>query len=156
MFDSMHLSKPLAEIEDEVRNIMSQLSASRSRTRQLESEHHEATRRLLLDLLEILDAFERVFRTIQAKQDQITPQMKIWVGNFKTVEKLLGKCLTEHGIARMENLDQTFDPQWHRVSEVVVDSAKNEGTIVEEVRAGYIWRGQVLRKAEVNVVGPAE
>ena len=146
----------LVEIEHEIRTLMSQLSMSRSTVRQLESEQHESMRKILLDLLEIIDAFERVFRSVRAKEAQVTPQMKIWVGNFRTVEKLLEKILIEQGVAKMENLDQTFDPHWHRVSELVSDPSKAEGTIADEVRSGYVWRGQVLRKAEVTVVGSPE
>ena len=49
-------------------------------------------------------------------------------------------------------MDRTFDPQWHKVAEIVVDETKPEGTIVEELKKGFLWRNQILRKAEVVVV----
>lgn len=145
---------PLALIERDVRTLMVQLTEARSALRQSETQGADSIKKVFLDLIEVLDAFERVFGNIRAKEDQVTPQMKTWIGNFKTVRRLLDKVLTEQGVTRIENIDHGFDPHWHRVSEVVADPSKAEGTITEEVKAGYIWRGQVLRKAEVIVVGP--
>ncbi len=130
-------------VEDDIRSLMGQVSAARFALRQSEAQQLETTRKLFLDLIEVLDAFERVFRNINAKEDQITTQMKTWIGNFRTVRRLLEKPLSEHGVIRIENLDGGFDPNWHRASEVVVDPSRPEGTIVEELKEGYVWRGQV-------------
>ncbi|MDF2627224.1 MAG: Protein grpE [Symbiobacteriaceae bacterium] len=105
----------------------------------------------LLSLLEVMDAFERVFRSIAAKDDQVTPQMRKWIGNFRTVSRLLHDVLSEQGVVRLENLADGFDPHWHRAIESRLDPDQPEGSIVEEVRPGYVWRGTVLRKAEVVV-----
>ncbi|MDZ4818640.1 MAG: nucleotide exchange factor GrpE [Planctomycetota bacterium] len=135
---------------------MEDLSKARFSIRESETRHLESTKKLFLDLIEALDAFERVFRNISAKESQVTPQMKIWVGNFRTVRRLLDKPLAEQGVVRIENLDQGFDPHWHRVAEVISDPSKSEGAIIDELAAGYVWRGHVLRKAEVTVVGPPQ
>jgi molecular chaperone GrpE len=147
---------PLSLIERDTRALMTQLSRARFALRESETEQVESRRKLLLDLIDVLDAFERVFRNVGAKEDQITPQMKVWIGNFQTVRKLLDKPLSENGVARIENLDQGFDPHWHRASEVKSDPSKPDGTIIDEVKAGYLWHGHVLRKAEVIVVGPGQ
>lgn len=153
--DSLQFPNPLWAIESDLRSLMVQLSEARSALRQNEEQQQESKKMLLLELIDVLDAFERVFRSISAKEGEVTQQMKIWIGNFRTVRRLLDKPVSDQGIVRMENLDQGFDPQWHRVSEVVNDPSKPEGTIVAEVKAGYLWHGQVLRKSEVIVVGPA-
>lgn len=106
----------------------------------------------LLTLLEIMDAFDRVFHSVEAKPDQVTAQMRKWIGNFRTVSRMLRDVLTEQGVVRMENLADGFDPHWHRAVESRVEPDRPEGTILEEVRPGYVWRGAVLRKAEVVVV----
>lgn len=149
-------ASPLSVVEQDIRRLMVQLSEARTALRQNEAQYIESTKALFLELIEVLDAFERVFRNIGAKAGQVTPQMKTWIGNFRTVRRLLDKPLAEQGVVKIENLDAGFDPHWHRVAEVVGDPTKPEGTIVDEVKAGYVWRGQVLRKAEVIVVGPQE
>ena len=78
--------------------------------------------------------------------------MKKWIGNFRTVYRLLDKVLSEQGVTKIESLDQAFDPHWHKVVGTVVDPSKQDGTIVEETKRGYVWQNQILREAEVIVV----
>jgi molecular chaperone GrpE len=44
-----------------------------------------------------------------------------------------------------------FDPRLARAIGTAADSAVAEGTVIEEVRAGFLWDDQVLRTAEVIV-----
>lgn len=143
-------------IEQDTRNLMRQLAEAKLSLSEQERLHIDKTKRLLLAIVEITDAFERVFSSIHAKEDQINRQMKIWIGNFRSVRLLLDKLLTEQGVAKIENLDQGFDPLWHKVADVVIDSSKPHGTIVEEVEKGYLWQNQILRKAGVVVVRNTE
>jgi molecular chaperone GrpE len=46
---------------------------------------------------------------------------------------------------------EEFDPDLMEVVEVVDDPDQPSGTVVEEVRPGYLWRGKVLRFAQVKV-----
>lgn len=142
----------LARIEQDLRGLMRQLAETKFQMTEEQRQHGEEVRRLYLSVLEVLDALDRIFRSVRSKEDQVTPQMQKWLGNFRTARSLLEKTLTDRGVVRIENLDQGFDPHWHKVAQVVVDTARPEGTIIEEVQRGYVWRGQVLRKAEVNVV----
>ena len=142
----------LKRIEQDVRALMRQLAETKFQLAEQERKQTEEARRLYLAVLEVMDALDRVFRSIQAKDDQVTPQMRKWLGNFRTVRALLDRILTDRGVVRIENLGQSFDPNWHKVAEVVVDTTRPEGTIVEEVQRGYVWRNTVLRRAEVVVV----
>lgn len=47
--------------------------------------------------------------------------------------------------------DESFDPDRMEVVEVVADTGRPPGTVVEEVRPGYRWRGQLVRYAQVKV-----
>jgi molecular chaperone GrpE len=46
---------------------------------------------------------------------------------------------------------EEFDPDLMEVVEVVADPDQSSGAVVEEVRPGYLWRGKVLRFAQVKV-----
>jgi molecular chaperone GrpE len=65
---------------------------------------------------------------------------------------LLG-ALAKEGLERIDASDVPFDPQVHDA--VAHDETDNvQGPIVEEVlRAGYRWKGVVLRPAMVKVLG---
>jgi len=143
----------LAAIADDIRKLMVDLAESEFERNAAKESNRTEKRRLLLAILEIMDAFERIFRSIHAKQDKVTPQMKKWVGNFRTIHRMLRGILAEEGVTRIENLERGFDPNWHRAIEAIQDKSRPEGTIAEETRAGYVWHEEVLRKAEVIVVG---
>ncbi|MBX9628080.1 MAG: nucleotide exchange factor GrpE, partial [Gemmataceae bacterium] len=46
---------------------------------------------------------------------------------------------------------ESFDPDWMEAVEVVGDTGEPPGTVVEEVRPGYMWRGKPFRPAQVKV-----
>lgn len=139
-------------IEEDLRSLMRRLAEVKFEQRTEREQSHKEKAKLFLAILESMDAFERIFRNIHAKQDLVTPQMKKWVGNFRTIYRMLGSLLEEQGVVRIENLEEGFDPYWHRAMETVEDVTRPHGTIVEEIRPGHLWQGQILRKADVVVV----
>jgi len=143
---------PLAVLEEDVRVLMKRLGEADFALSEQQKSSQSGAKKLLLALLEIMDSFERVFEAVHGKPDLVTKQMKKWLSNFRTIHRMLRQVLSDQGVTKIENLDQGFDPQWHKVYETVDDSSMEEGTITREVKAGYIWNGVLLRKAEVEVV----
>lgn len=139
-------------VEQDVRRLMRDLAEARlslDDARRAGEDHVES---LLLRILDAQDAFERVFEATHAKAGEVTPQMKIWLGNFRTVKRLLEVLLKEEGVVAVENLAGGFDPACHRVAETVADPSLPDGTIVREVRRGYVRGQKILRKSEVVLV----
>ncbi len=118
-----------------------------------DQERHERARLLLL--IEVVDAFERVFVAIEARPDDVTPLMRKWLSNFKTIRRMVEGMLRREGVVPVEVLGEEFDPEWHRILRTVVDPEKPDGTIVAITGTGYLWKGQLLRETEVVVVGPS-
>lgn len=139
-------------IEQDIRKLMRQLGEAQFQMAEKEKANAGEVKDMLLALLEITDAFDRVFLSIHAKEDQVTPQMKRWIGNFRTIRRLVDGVLSAQGVVRIENLDYGFDPRWHVVEDTVHDPSKPDGTIVEEVKPGYVWRNKILRETVVRVV----
>ena len=67
--------------------------------------------------------------------------------SLRRVERLLPTLELEPLAAAGE----AFDPELMEAVEVVDDSDQSSGTVVEVVRPGYLWRGRVLRFAQVKV-----
>lgn len=146
--DDLHALKC---IEQHIRDLMRRVADEDSLRLEQEKQHTKKYKRLLLAIIEVIDAFDRIFDSIQKKQDHIDIGTKKWIGNFRTVRRLLNKVLDEEGIVNIETLDQVFDPRRHTVAEVINDPSKNDGTIVKEVLKGYMWHNRMLRKSEVIV-----
>lgn len=143
-------------IEGDVRRLLRELAESRRRLAEESQRGLKSKKTLLLEMLAVLDAFDRVFDNVEKRPAEVTPQTKIWLGNFRAVRRLLEKCVTEQGAVRMTHLDSGFDPQWHIVAETMMDPSRANGDILEEVRPGYFLGEEVLRKAEVTVVNNDE
>lgn len=135
----------------EVQQLREQAAALEATLQEARQQHAAQVKRMLLGVIDAIDAFERVFASIKSKEDQVTPQMKLWVGNFRTILRLLQKVLTDNEAVAIQNLEGGFDAQWHQAFETVESATHAEGAIVEEVQKGYVWRDQILRKTSVVV-----
>jgi molecular chaperone GrpE len=73
---------------------------------------------------------------------------------FRMVQKNLEAALESVGVERIEALGKHFDPSVHEAAEKVEGRQKgDEAVVIEELRAGYTMKGQVLRPSLVKV-GP--
>jgi molecular chaperone GrpE len=63
------------------------------------------------------------------------------------------RMMPEQSIVRMDCVGRQVDPNSMTVLEAVSDLARPPGMVIEEVRPGYYWRGEVFRYAEVRAVG---
>ena len=55
---------------------------------------------------------------------------------------------------RIAEAASSFDPSLHEaVAHEPADEAQDEAVVSETMRAGYTWRGQLLRAAMVKVKG---
>ena len=61
------------------------------------------------------------------------------------------RAMAQHGLEPIPAVGQPFDPDRMEVLEVVLDSGRPSGEVVEEVRRGYLWQGRVFRYAQVRV-----
>ena len=145
-------AKPLTVVEEDLRQLMRQLAEVRFELDEEKKQGVDKQRKFYLEILDALDAFDRIFRNIHEKEDLVTPQMKIWINNFRSVRRLLEKVLTERNIIPIQILDSGFDPVWHEILETITDPTRPDGTIVEEVQRGYLWNREILRKATLVVV----
>lgn len=72
-------------------------------------------------------------------------------GSLEQVSGSLLDVLTKEGLERVEAVDQMFDPTLHEA--VAHEPGEGEPKVGEELRAGYRWKGRVIRPAMVKVVG---
>lgn len=154
MADLRRLEEDLQRISDERENLHGQLLRTladmQNYKKRVEQERQalraRATGELLADLLPVLDAFER---TAAAAGSGASAESM--AEGVKSVEKLLRTVLESRQLKRIASLGAHFDPNLHEAIAVVPDSDQPEGTIVEELEAGYTLGGTVLRPARVKV-----
>jgi molecular chaperone GrpE len=119
--------------------------------KRVEKEMGDAKRfsneRLLSDLLTVKDELDLAFA--KARETMQSPVLLEGVG---MIQKRLQNILSKEGIERVPGEGSMFNPDYHEAALRVV-SDEEEGTVVEEVRAGYMLKGRVLRPSIVKVAG---
>ena len=103
---------------------------------------------LVASLLPVLDAFD-----LAAAHFAATPSEEATALN--QARALLLDSLEKQGLERLADAGVAFDPQVHdAVAHVDPDGASESAPVVDDVlRAGYRWKGSVLRPAMVRVKG---
>ena len=100
----------------------------------------------LMELLSIVDNFERAFQAADTTQD-----FKVLHQGVEMILTEIENFLKENGVKKMNTVGEQFDPHKHEAIEQVVCVDKPENVIVEESQAGYELNGRVIRPAKVKV-----
>jgi len=105
-----------------------------------------ANESLILELLPVLDDFDRLFNAFNEKHDIDTFKKGVEL----TYEKLIG-ILKKQGLKEMETNGKKFDFNLHDALLQVPDSSREPDTILETAEKGYFLKDKVLRHAKVLV-----
>ncbi len=100
---------------------------------------------LILNLLPIVDDFERAFNTLPDKLEQLT-----WIDGIRLIWRKLWVSLEAQGISEIKAVGEKFDPAVH---EAVRQEDGEEGEVLEELQKGYKLRDRLIRPALVVVGG---
>lgn len=100
---------------------------------------------ILLDVVSILDDFERAFSG--PSSDSIAENLL----GFSLIRKNLNKILEKHGVIPIQET-KNFDPHIHEaVMNVAADANTQPGSVVSVLQKGYMFKDHVLRPAKVSV-----
>ena len=145
------LQEALAEEKEEAEKYLANWRRSQAdlenfvkRAEQEKSETVDyANRMLILDLLPILDDFERAFASLPVELDE-----QNWTEGIKLIYNKVKALLETQGLAEIKAEGECFDPYWH---EAAGQLDGEEGMVVEEIRKGYKLRDKLLRPSMVMV-----
>ena len=136
----------------------------RKRIVKQQAEHADrATENLVRSLLPVLDTIDLALAHITgspplgpspaSEGDVLAPSTAQEAAALVQVADGLKESLSRQGLSRIEPQGQPFDPNEH---EAVMHEASDEGgtpEVLEVLRAGWKWKGRVLRAAMVKVKG---
>ncbi len=105
---------------------------------------------LLLDLIAIIDDFERAIKASGESTD---------ITNFhegiELIEKQFVSMLDRNwGLKRMVSVGEEFDPQKHEAIGMEESDDVDTQTVVEDYQSGYTLHDRILRPAKVKVAMP--
>lgn len=160
-------SAKLAALESEIQSLKAQLEDRtgqyvrivadfdnyRKRTQREKEEFEQQVKcSTINELLPVVDNFERARSQIKPQTEQETTIHK----SYQSVYKQLVDCLKRVGVAPMRAEGSEFDPTLHEAVMRQPSADHAEGTVIEELRRGYMLGDRVLRHALVKVAAPPE
>jgi molecular chaperone GrpE len=123
----------------------------RRRTRQENAEiRRTANERLLLDIIPIIDNFERA---LNAAKKELPENI---ITGIEMIYRQLHNLLSQEGVEPVESVGKPFDPVYQDAFERIETTEYPEGTVTAEVQKGYLLHGKVLRPALVIVAKKPE
>jgi len=150
---------PAADLAAEVERLKEQLREERERTvraladfknfrrrQEIEGTKLAASgkREVLLPLLEIVDDIERSLGSAADSGEPLAEGVKL-------IHRKILALLEAQDIRPMETKGKMFTPEFHEAVALKHDKRHRPGTIIDEVRKGYLWKGELLRAAQVRV-----
>ncbi|MFH1879104.1 MAG: nucleotide exchange factor GrpE [Candidatus Omnitrophota bacterium] len=119
--------------------------------RRLEKEKYDhmkfANEGIIARLFPIVDNFDMALTAMEKADDKAAV-----MDGISLVQKEFHRILEENGVEKIETTGKMFDPNVHEAVFVVEADDKPDGMVIEEVRAGYLLNGRLLRPAQVKVV----
>ncbi len=104
--------------------------------------------KVLGDLLDVVDNFERTVDMLKADTDQ---KVKNIVTGLDMVRKMFLDSLGKHGLSQLESLGKDFDPNFHEAMGQEYAEGKRPNEVLKEYQKGYVLNGRLLRASKVVV-----
>ena len=139
------------EYLDKYRRSLAELANYRKRVeREREGDDLRLRRRVMGSILPILDDFALAIDNIPDEHDNAG-----WVEGITLIERKLAKLLESYGVVPIDAVGKPFDPYYHEAFTKRESDEYPEGTVIEELRKGYMLDDTVLRPTLVAVsAGP--
>lgn len=100
---------------------------------------------LILNLLPVLDAFDRALNAAE------TSQPEEYRKGVELIYKQLVDTLARRGLAPLKALGEAFDPFLHHALEKIETADFRDQEVIEELQQGYRLKDRLLRPALVKV-----
>jgi molecular chaperone GrpE len=106
----------------------------------------EGKRDIIFSLLAIIDDMDK---TLQCVDDVEQNLLK----GVRNIRKKLQTQLETLGVFPFDSVGKLFDHDLHEAISMEEHEDIEQGTIIDELRRGYIWKNELLRPAQVRVAG---
>lgn len=151
----MEMTKALEEKTKEAEDYLNQLKYLkadfenyRKRTEKEKLEHTKySTEKLITNLLEVLDNFERAIKAGKGKE---STKETLLEGVEMTYNQLM-RILEKEGLKCIKALGEPFDPYTHECVMTENSDDVDDETIIAELLKGYTLNDRVIRHSKVKI-----
>jgi molecular chaperone GrpE len=121
-------------------------NSRRRQEAQLSDEIERASAHVIKRLLPVIDDFDLAFAHVPPE----LAEGATWVEGFRQIQKKLHNILVEEGVTVIRG-EGEFDPTLHEAFSSEPSDGVPSGHVIAPLRAGYTYKGKVLRPALVRV-----
>ncbi|SMG62671.1 GrpE nucleotide exchange factor [methanotrophic bacterial endosymbiont of Bathymodiolus sp.] len=152
------LGSALDTVQEDNKVLANELAASAERFKELQSE------RLRTMLLEMVDLYDRLhigvevlqnYRPVNALFKHSRQKDVRFIERFRQGQEMTTRrfeqLLQRYQVSTVNCIDQLLDPETMTAVATGENSKLANGMVLEELRTGFLYQGQVLRLAEVKV-----
>lgn len=148
--NNLYLQAQIREIRQSASTLATDFDRHRQRARkEREDAERAGEERVLMHLLETADNLDRAFAHSAADSHPVFRGLQMVTEQVHARLRRLGV----ERVAATRGVD--FDPEQHEAMQRVPTADLPAGSVVEEIAAGYRFRGRLLRPARVSVAMPS-
>jgi molecular chaperone GrpE len=115
-----------------------------------------ANQNLLLDIIPVLDDFERALKSAQDGGRSEADFQNLLEGISMIQQRLLTSLENKWDLKRFDSKDAVFDPSRHEALMMEKSADVTEAIVQEDLIKGYTLKDRVVRTAKVKVLMPLE
>ncbi len=143
------MNKKVTEAEEKALRAQAELINYRKRKdEETEKRLKYANEDLILEILPVLDNFERA---IKMDDDNLEDEVSQFLQGIKMVYAGLTKALEKYGVKEIEALGKEFNANYHQAVMTESIDDKEKDIILEVYQKGYMLKDKLLRPAMVKV-----
>ncbi len=136
------------ELTDKYRRLYADFDNYKKRTaKEWLEKNKEAGKDVIVQLLPVLDDFERAIKTIRTSDnlEAIREGSELIFGK-------LNKNLEQKGLEPMQSIGQPFDTERHEaITDIPAPDENSKGIVLDEIEKGYLLNGKIIRYAKVVI-----
>lgn len=104
--------------------------------------------KILRDLLDVVDNFERTLGFIQNDEDEKVKNIAVGID---MINKQFKESLEKHGLKQVNALGEVFDPNFHEAMAQQPSEGKKDMEVIQVHQNGYTLNERLIRPAKVVV-----
>ena len=147
------LEDKVKELEDKLARTFAEMENQRRRfEREKEDAFEYGGFAFAKEALSLIDNLERS-KSILENDEKLkeTDALKKTLEHFDIIHKDLISIFNRNNIKPIESLNKKLDPNFHQAMMEIEDSAKEPGTIIQEIQKGFTIKDRLLRPSLVGV-----
>jgi len=147
------LEEKLKETEEKLLRSLAEIENQRRRfEKEIKDAFEFGSFNFAKESLAILDNLQRAKDAIKNDEKlKNNNDLDKFIENINIIEKDLVSIFEKNRIKKIDVKEKRFDPNFHQAMSEIEDANKDQGTILQEIQAGYMLGERLLRPALVSV-----